>query len=128
MLEKFKKLNDILFGSPGKKIKILGTVLFWILAVASVVSAILLIVAEVEFHIALIALLGGLLAAWIIALFINGFGELIDKGRAVDFELDPVCVTDETGEKEFACPVCGEDIDCGQKYCDACGQEIDWED
>lgn len=26
----------------------------------------------------------------------------------------------------YECPICGESDVCGQKYCDECGQKLDW--
>ena len=69
-----------MFTNIGKKIKALAQVIFWITVIGAVVGGIVIMVLD-EDLIAIGLAVGavGFLLAWISAMFLYGFGELIDK-------------------------------------------------
>lgn len=66
-----------MFKNIGKKIKGLAKVLFWLLAICSVVIGLYLL--DDTDGISAAIGVGGVLVAWIGSWFLYGFGEIIDK-------------------------------------------------
>ena len=76
-----------MFNNPGKKIKILATVMFWLEVVGSVITAIVLS-AEAEDAIYLLLAPAGFASAWLLSLFVYAFGELVEKATSIDEKMD----------------------------------------
>ena len=75
-MEKIEKL----FKNPGQKIKILACILFAVAVVISVICGfVFLIVGRVRFLIAICCIALGIIGAYISALLLYGYGELISK-------------------------------------------------
>lgn len=66
-----------MFDNIGGKIKGLAKVIFWLEAIAAVIVGLVLV--EDTEGLSLFFAIAGVLAAWISAWFLYGFGEIIDK-------------------------------------------------
>lgn len=67
-----------MFDEIGVKIKSFAKTAFFVEIIASIISAIVLFVEHEEFWCILVGL-GGIVMAWVLAMFAYGFGELIDE-------------------------------------------------
>ena len=70
-----------MFRQPGEKIKGLAEASFWLLAITSIILAIVLGFENGDFHPAefFAFLIGGPISAYVLCLFLYGFGELIEN-------------------------------------------------
>ena len=73
-----------MFKNPGKLVKIVAKTFFGIVVAASVIAAIAAFASDGDFvWIGFLCLLAGPLAAWLIALFIYSFGELVERAGEI---------------------------------------------
>ena len=79
---------DGLFENAGKKIKDLAIIMFVVEVIGAIISGLAL--TETSGSLALVLLFVGPLFAWVSALFVYGFGDLIDKAGSVDENLNAV--------------------------------------
>ena len=75
-----------MFNNPGKKIKILATVMFWLEVVGSVITAI--VMAANDDPVFLLLAPAGFASAWLLSLFVYAFGELVEKATSIDEKMD----------------------------------------
>ena len=77
---------DDMFRNPGKKIKTLSIILFYINCVVSLIGSFALSnsLFGFDFFSFLFALAGGLLVSFVLSLFLYGFGELIENSAKSD--------------------------------------------
>lgn len=82
-----------MFTCPGKKIKKVAFILFWFALILNLIGACCLLVFMVEgtsvdplisFMLFLLQLFLGSVAAWVGALLVYGFGDLIDRANSID--------------------------------------------
>ena len=88
-----------MFKNPGKTIKIVAIIYFWLTTAASIIAGIVLAI-DSEEVIYLLMLLGGPAAAYITALFLVAFGELVENStylaqdqQEVRSYLEHICVS-----------------------------------
>lgn len=141
-----------MFTNVGRKIKVYAKICLWMETIIFVIYGIVVLgdaywAEEVVIGIALI--IGGPISAWIISLFIYGFGEIVEKISSIEKKVADVTV--ESGKveafidgvharieglfkkpkmtpmREFelkSCPFCGVTITGDDTFCTGCGQKI----
>ena len=91
-----------MFTNVGKKIKTLAQVMFYVMLAGAVVGGIALISSDDDLVPAgLVMMAGGFLFSWISALFIYGFGELIDKTSAIERNTSSGAITPATTQVQI---------------------------
>lgn len=87
-----------LFGSPGKKIKLLAKILFWVIIAAGVIFSFAVAdeVRDVEaFPVFLLTIVISVAVAWVNGLFLYGFGEIIEQLETANKRLRDVAKNTE---------------------------------
>lgn len=78
------RLNNRLFGNPGRQLISFAKWSFWVEALSAVIGGIVLIVSDQStFTPGVITIIGGIAAAWIVSLYIYAFGRLVDNSSAL---------------------------------------------
>lgn len=80
-----------LFENPGQKVKTLALVIFWLILIASVVGFIILLTFEnaTLSGIAFGVLIGGAVGAWVGAVVLYAFGQLVEDTAALRAKVNP---------------------------------------
>ena len=76
--EMFEKLEKVLYGNIGKKIKRMAMITFFCEMVAAIIGGFFMLI-DGDFFSGLCIMIGGSLAAWVVSWALYGVGELIDK-------------------------------------------------
>ncbi len=77
-----------MFQNVGGKIKSFALVNFWVDTVAAVLGAFVMLFEDIDmFFVAILIAAGGIFAAWVISLFLYGFGELIETNQKISYKL-----------------------------------------
>lgn len=115
-----------MFNNVGEKIKTLTIVVFALVAMASIVAAIVLFSqGEGLAFVGFVVLLVGPFIAWIAGLFVYGYGELIQRTIAMEQELRKSNhFLHNTGAKP-KCVKCGSELEDDAHFCTKCGNKID---
>ena len=127
-----------MFDNPGTKIKGLAKAFFWIEVVAVVLAILAMgdyLFEEVAGLIAAVLILVvGIGAAYISALFLAAFGELVESNTALKASNEAILwkvnaladalKAQSPRQHNVTCPNCGNTVTPDQNFCPACGNKI----
>ena len=127
-----------MFNNPGAKIKGLAKVFFWIEVVAFVLVFLAMgdyLFEEVALLIGgLVGLAAGVGVAYISALFLAAFGELVETNTQLKLSNDELVLKANTPvevpqtyvprPQKSVCPICGNPVTPEQAFCPSCGNKI----